>query len=311
MRRPHAHRAYPGDVELRQLSYFSKVAEARSFSKAAAILHMTQPSLSRQIMALERELGHALLIRTPQGVEPTPAGVGLLSHLDSVFAQVERIPEVVRTAGNELRLARIGVPQGLPQDWGVALLRALDQQLPRVRVSLHEATTEEQRQLLQHGMIDLGLLHTAAPELTCRFLLTQRMGVAVPPESALATAATISFAQLDGLRVMAHAAGEVDVEVSRVQQLTEAAGAETEWLFRRFSEHSWLIALASKVDGVLVTRTSARRHLPNWVWVPVTDRDAAGDDLDIRTWAAWRDPAPSHLREIVDVMRSVADSDHG
>ncbi|WP_019807908.1 LysR family transcriptional regulator [Saccharomonospora halophila] len=297
-------------MELRQLTYFGKVAEVRSFSKAAAILHMTQPSLSRQIMALERELGQTLLDRTPQGVEPTPAGLGLLDHLNTVFEQVERIPEVVRTAGEQVRLVRVGVPQGLPQPWGFALLDALARRTPSVRVSLHEATTEEQRQLLQNGLIDVGLLHTEASEVHCERLFTQRMGVAVPRGSALADRRTVTLADLDGLRVMAHAAGEVDVEVSRVREASAAAGAETEWLFRRFSEHSWLIALASGVDAVLVTQSSATRHLPDWSWISVAGRDAEGNDLDIDTWAAWREPVPAPVRGVVDVMRSISATAH-
>ncbi len=293
-------------MELRQLTYFSKVAEVRSFSKAAAILHMTQPSLSRQIMALERELGQSLLERTPQGVEPTPAGLGLLDHLNTVFEQVERIPEVVRTAGEQVRLVRVGVPQGLPQPWGFTLLDTLAGRAPSLRLSLHEATTEEQRQLLQNGLIDIGLLHTEASEVHCEKLFTQRIGVAVPPGSALAARSTIRFADLDGARVMAHAAGEVDVEVSRMQAASTAAGAGTEWLFRRFSEHSWLIALASEVDAVLVTHLSATRHLPDWSWIPVSDRDAEGRSLDIDTFAARRDPAPTAVRTVVDAMRSVS-----
>jgi DNA-binding transcriptional LysR family regulator len=292
-------------MELRQLTYFSKVAEVRSVSKAATLLHMTQPSLSRQILALERELGHPLFDRTPHGLEPTPAGLSLQRHLDSVFAQVERIPEVVRTAGQNLQLVRIGVPQGLPEKWGLAMLEAVDTQLPHVRISLHEATTEEQRQLLQNGLIDIALIHMDAPELVCEFILEQRMGIAVVPDSRLASHKTVTFAQLDGLKVMAHAVGEVNVEVSRLQAASAAAHADTEWLFRRFSEHSWLIALASKVDAVLMTEASAARHLSRWTWIPVKDRDATGHDLDICTWAARRDPAPHHLRIVIDVMKSV------
>jgi DNA-binding transcriptional LysR family regulator len=305
----HACKAYGRRMELRQLSYFRKVAELRSVSKAAAHLHMTQPSLSRQILALERELGHALFDRTPHGVEPTPAGMGLHRHLDSVFAQVERIPEVVRTAGQSLQLVRIGVPQGLPEAWGLALLETVEARLPHVRISLHEATTEDQRQLLQNGLIDIGLIHMDAPELACEFLLRQRMGVAVAPGSRLAGGSAVTFAQLDGLKVMAHAVGEVDVEVSRLRAASTAAQADTEWLFRRFSEHSRLIALAAKVDAVLMTRASASRHLPAWPWIPVMDRDADGEDLDIRTWAAHREPAPTHLRALVEVMKSVSAPD--
>lgn len=292
-------------VELRQLTYFSMVAKVRSVSKAAGLLHMTQPSLSRQIQALERELGHPLFDRTPHGVEPTAAGRSLQRHLEDVFAQIERIPEVVRTGGQHLQLVRVGVPQGLPEAWGRALLDALDNELPQVRLSLHEATTEEQRQLLQNGLIDIGLIHMEAPELVCEFILHQRMGIAVGPGSPLAGASRVTFAQLDGLKVMAHAVGEVNIEVTRLQAASAAAHAETEWLFRRFSEHTGLIALASKVDAVLMTRASAVRHLPGWRWVPVKGHDATGQDLDLRTWAARRDPAPLHLRAVVDAMKAV------
>jgi DNA-binding transcriptional LysR family regulator len=293
-------------MELRQLTYFSKVAELRSVSKAATHLHMTQPSLSRQVLALERELGHSLFDRTPHGVEPTPAGMSLYRHLDTIFGQIERIPEVVRTAGQNLQLTRIGVPQGLPEAWGLALLEAVEARLPHVRISLHEATTEDQRQLLQNGLIDIGLIHMDAPELSCTFLLRQRMGVAIAPDSRLSSRESVTFARLDGLKVMAHAVGEVDVEVSRLRAASAAARADTEWLFRRFSEHSKLIALASKVDAVLMTRASASRHLPTWRWIPVRDHDADGQDLDMRTWAAHREPAPRHLHTLVELMTSVS-----
>jgi DNA-binding transcriptional LysR family regulator len=292
-------------MELRQLTYFSKVAEVGSVSKAASLLHMTQPSLSRQIRALERELGHPLFDRTPRGVEPTPAGRSLQHHLDGVFAQVEHITEVVRTAGQDLQLVRIGVPQGLPENWGLTLLDAVDTRLPHVRISLHEAPTEEQRQLLQNGLIDIGLIHMDAPELVCEFLLEQRMGVAVVPASRLVGHDTVTFAQLDGATVMAHAVGEINVEVSRLQAASAAVGADTEWLFRRFSEHSRLIAIASKVDAVLMTQDSAARHLPEWPWIPVRDHDDGGHDLDICTWAARREPAPTHLRTLVEIMKAV------
>jgi len=292
-------------VELRQLTYFRKVAEVRSVSKAAGLLHMTQPSLSRQIHALERELGQPLFDRTPHGVELTAAGRSLHRHLEDVFAQVERIPEVVRTGGNGLQLIRVGVPQGLPDGWGLALLDRLGSTLPGVRLSLHEATTEDQRHLLQNGLIDIGLIHMNAPELACEHLLVQRMGVAVEAGSRLAGAGRVTFADLDGLRVMAHAVGEIKVEVTRLQAASAAAHAATEWLFRRFSEHTRLIALASEVDAVLMTRESALRHLPDWTWVPVDDRDASGEDLDLHTWAARRDPAPQVVCDVIDVMKRV------
>jgi len=146
-------------VELRSLRYFRAVAGLRSVSKAAGVLHLTQPALSRQIMELERELGHRLFERTARGVELTPAGTGLYHHLDAVFTQVERIPEIVRTAGQGKVPVTVGLPQGLPHEWFLGVLEAVEGNLPQVALSLHEATTDEQRHLLQRGLLDLALIH--------------------------------------------------------------------------------------------------------------------------------------------------------
>lgn len=244
-------------MELRHLTYFSTAAELGSISKAAAVLHMTQPSLSRQIKELERDVGYDLFERTTRGVSLTPAGAGLFRHLKVVFAQLERIPEVLRTASQGRELVRIGVPQGMPHGWFLGLIDAIRRELPTVTLSLHEATTEEQRQLLQSRLIDFALLHFDAPEAKTVLLLQQEMGLAVSPDSPLAHRNELTFDDLAGLKVMAHAAGEINAEEARLRTAASAAGVETKWVFRRFSEHSGLIALTSEVDAVLVTSASA------------------------------------------------------
>src|SRR5277367_3711310 len=63
----------PLDLDLRLVRYFTVVAEHRHFGRAAAALHLAQPSLSRQIQRLEQQLGARLLARTPQGSQLTEA----------------------------------------------------------------------------------------------------------------------------------------------------------------------------------------------------------------------------------------------
>ena len=67
-------------MDLRQLEYFVAVIDSGSFSRAAVVLNLTQPSLSRQIALLEAELGQRLLVRTGHGTTPTEAGEALLVH---------------------------------------------------------------------------------------------------------------------------------------------------------------------------------------------------------------------------------------
>jgi len=289
-------------VELRHLSYFATAAELGSINRAAAALHMTQPSLSRQIKELERDVGHALFERTSTGVTPTAAGTGLLRHLQVVFAQLERMPEVLRLAEEAREPVRIGLPQGMPHDWFRRIIEALHTSLPAASLSLHEATTEDQRPLLQNGLLDFGLLHFDAPELETVLLLEQRLGLAVPTGSPLAGRTSLALADFDGLTVMAHAFGEVNAEETRVRAAVAASGADTAWVFRRFGEHSELIAVTSEVDAVFMTEASAGRQLSDWVWIPVDALDTSGVPLVTRTWLAWTPPLRPFLERVVDVV---------
>src|SRR6202000_2974057 len=72
------------DIELRLLQCALRLAEHSNFARAAKALHMSQPSLSRNIQELERRLGVSLFLRTQHGVEPTAAGSILMQHAAGV-----------------------------------------------------------------------------------------------------------------------------------------------------------------------------------------------------------------------------------
>ena len=83
-------------MELRHLRYFVAVAQERSFTRAAARLHMQQPPLSQQLQALEREIGVQLFNRLPRGVELTTAGAAFLDDAVAALAHVEASSERAR-----------------------------------------------------------------------------------------------------------------------------------------------------------------------------------------------------------------------
>jgi DNA-binding transcriptional LysR family regulator len=86
-------------VSLTQLQSFVAVAEERHVGRAARRLHLTQPPLSRHILALEDELGTALFARTPRGMQLLPAGEALLAHARRILGEVDAAVASVRALG--------------------------------------------------------------------------------------------------------------------------------------------------------------------------------------------------------------------
>ena len=78
-------------MDLKQLSYFVRVAEMGSFTRASIVLDIAQPALSRQVRLLEVELRQSLLIRNGRGITLTEAGKVLLEHSRGVLHQMERL----------------------------------------------------------------------------------------------------------------------------------------------------------------------------------------------------------------------------
>jgi DNA-binding transcriptional LysR family regulator len=78
-------------MNLRQLEYFKQIAQLRSLTRAAHVLHITQPTLTRQMHQLEKELKVLLFTRSDKGVMLTPAGLELLERANTLLGQVKRI----------------------------------------------------------------------------------------------------------------------------------------------------------------------------------------------------------------------------
>jgi DNA-binding transcriptional LysR family regulator len=94
----------PIDLDLRVVRYFATVAEHRHFGRAAAALHMTQPSLSRQIQGLEKQLGALLFERTPQGSVLTRAGVTFSEYARTLLETAARAAAHSRAVAEPRRL---------------------------------------------------------------------------------------------------------------------------------------------------------------------------------------------------------------
>ncbi|NUW44155.1 LysR family transcriptional regulator [Nonomuraea rhodomycinica] len=112
------------DLDLRLVRYFTAVAEHRHFGRAAEALHITQPSLSRQIRRLERQLGVLLLDRTPQGTRLTAAGEVFLPRAKTLLRSAAQAAAQTRAAALPRRIT-IGYTTGLIVTPAVRELRRL------------------------------------------------------------------------------------------------------------------------------------------------------------------------------------------
>jgi LysR family transcriptional regulator, benzoate and cis,cis-muconate-responsive activator of ben and cat genes len=143
-------------MDLRQLRYFVAVAEDGNISRAAKRIFLTQPALSRQIRALEDEIGQCLLERQAHSIRLTPVGEALLREARDLLAHAEQVVERVRAAGSGVRL-RIGYAPSLAAGLLAAALEIFTQAHPKARVELFDLSTEEMLEGLENDQLDVAL----------------------------------------------------------------------------------------------------------------------------------------------------------
>jgi LysR family hydrogen peroxide-inducible transcriptional activator len=186
-------------MELHQLRYFVAVVEQGNFSRAAAQLHVAQPSLSQQIQKLEAELGQPLLDRLPRAVVPTEAGRRFFERARKILAEVSDAARCV-TDSAEAVAGRVVIgaiptiaPALLP-----GLIRCFTQQHPRVTVEVVEEVTDRLLLRLAEGGVDVALISDAHPLAAIHVepLGDEPLRLAVPAAHPLAGRACVRWADL-------------------------------------------------------------------------------------------------------------------
>lgn len=145
-------------MDLTRLEYFVAVAKAQSFSRAAAALNLSQPSLSRQVQLLEAEVGQRLLERTGRGAVATEAGHALLAHAQAILALAERAHTDMRERETDPggRLS-IGLPPRVAHVITADLVQRFHAQFPKARVTVVEDLSIRLRELMIDGRLDIAL----------------------------------------------------------------------------------------------------------------------------------------------------------
>jgi DNA-binding transcriptional LysR family regulator len=191
-------------MELRQLEHFVAVAEERSFTRAAARLHLVQSTLSVSIRYLERELGGRLFDRTTHHVTLTDAGQALLCEARNALAAVDAARDAVAAAHGGLRgTVRIGIMRSLTLIDAATLLTRFHRKRPQVRIipSAAEHGSAEMAARVAEGSLDLAFAALPGdypPGVVAHLLASEPLLLACADDHPLATRDVIPLAELDG-----------------------------------------------------------------------------------------------------------------
>lgn len=146
-----------------RLKVFRAVAEQRNFTRAAESLHISQPAVTQHVKLLEEHYGTALLHRTPQGVELTPAGAIVLAAAAAV-ADIERATAAQVRAGQKLLVGplRVAASTTVAQYFLPAAIARFQAEHPRVELTLRVANTREVTDGVRAGRFELGVIEGPA-----------------------------------------------------------------------------------------------------------------------------------------------------
>ena len=187
-------------MEIRVLKYFLLVAREENITRAANLLHLTQPTLSRQLMQLEEELGVQLFRRSKHHIILTEEGMLLRRRAEEIVALADKTKDDLQHREEQLT-GTIAVGSGELQSsrFLTQLLTAFQEKNPLVRFAIYSGNSDNIKERIERGLLDVGLLQEPVDISKYSFVRTpcrEQWGVLVRDDSELAARENVSPAEL-------------------------------------------------------------------------------------------------------------------
>ena len=178
-------------MELRVLRYFLMVAREENITRAAQLLHITQPTLSRQLMQLEDELGTKLFKRSNHNIYLTEDGMLLKSRAQNIVDLAERTEREFAQKGEETVSGEIVIGSGESESLHEIAegMKCFQRKYPMVQYEIYTANADDIKERLEKGLVDFGLLMEPVDISKYNFIRLkrrERWGVLVREDSKLA-----------------------------------------------------------------------------------------------------------------------------
>ncbi len=258
-------------MDLRKLKYFEAVAEEKHIGRAAKLLHISQPPLTRQIQQLEEELDVTLFTRTPKGMELTDAGELFRQEVKNIFALIEQATERTQKAGQG-RLGRLdiatfgsGILDSIPQ-----VLLAFKNAYPEVSIVLHQMDKGEQIKALRQKRISLGFnrMLSPLPDISSELVTTEPLLLAVSSSDPIAQLSEVPFDRLREMPLILYPTGNRPNFVDKTYRLCQLSGF-TPTISQEVGDAVTAVALVGSGFGVCIVPESATvLSLPGVVYKP-------------------------------------------
>lgn len=242
------------------MRYAVAVAEELHFGRAAERLLVAQPSLSRQVRDLERDLGVELFARTSRQVQLTPAGRAFVEAARRTIAAAETSRDAAVDAAAGVRGS---VTLGFVASAAIQILPDLVRRhrglRPEVRLTLREMTTEEQMTALHEGAIDVGLSRDLEDQdgIEVSTLFREPLLAVVPTSHPLQHRRTIGIADLAGTEFVTLPCERVPRAWDRLVVLAHTGGLRLRFA-QEANQFATLLALVAAEVGVAVVPASVR-----------------------------------------------------
>lgn len=264
-------------LNLRQIEMFRSIMVTGSISRAADLLNVSQPAISRMLSHLEQRLGIALFERIKGRLYPTPEAKRLLIEANAVYRSVQRVNEVAEDLiENRLGHLRIACSPSLGQGLLPQAVSLFLRQHPDSRVSIFTLVPQVLTQALLTQQADIGvvLLPESHPNLLSQQLYRNRLVVALPADHALVSKERVSVTDLAGESVIGYGS---DMPIGTlVRQLFVDAGVNVRQKVDAQQVHVACSLVQHGVGLALVDQVTTAGPL----WTKITTRPLA-EDIEI------------------------------
>jgi DNA-binding transcriptional LysR family regulator len=264
-------------MELRHLRYFVAVGEEQHFGRAAKLLHIAQPALSRQIQDLEREIGFPLFERLPRGVKLSVAGKLFLEDARRILQEVQdAIRRAELVASGKAGTLRVGFVESI--SWhGVVpeSFRRFRQKQPDAELTPVPMLSLAQVEAVRSGRLDAGFIvsvDTLGDELDQKPVVQHKIVLAAPKGHPVTRQTRVQLRDLTGVPIVRFPRRANPAAYDRLMEACFRGGLKSPRIVQEADDHATILSLVSCRLGVALVSDAARWHCPSGVaLLPIAD----------------------------------------